>query len=428
MGVRLPGLDEKEVVLDLPNSYFARGYKNQLSCKTGCFLREAPVTFPCPELKPPCIFSKVGPALIEAVLETKKIPLLFGSINGLNFFARSIILSVTGYTGKVRHLATIRDVASEAGVSVATVSRVLNGKGYVNENTRKAVEAAIRKLAYKPNEVARSLYHHQSKLIGLVIPDITNPFFPEIARGVEDFFQEEGYHVMIGNSDESREKEVNYIEAFSQHNVMGIISTSSDDISQWAGLDIPVVLLDRIQDDFPSVCADQEAGGKLAAQILLERGSRNITLMRGPHHLRTAQERFLAALTELGRSSARFQVLNTAFSYHHALETAKQLFDCYPDTDGIIAANDMVAAAVLREALARGKKIPDELQIIGFDDIPISQLVYPALSTIHQPAYEMGMEAAKLLLDCMHQQTNLKKKIKLPIAFKDRETTRKAGG
>ncbi|NWN95348.1 MAG: substrate-binding domain-containing protein, partial [Bacillus sp. (in: Bacteria)] len=138
--------------------------------------------------------------------------------------------------------------------------------------------------------------------------------------------------------------------------------------------------------------------------------------------------RFLAELTDTGRYSARFQVLNNAFSYHHALETAKQLFDCYPDTDGIIAANDMVATAVLREALARGKKIPDELQIIGFDDIPISQLVYPALSTIHQPAYEMGMEAAKLLLECMHQQTNLKKKIKLPIAFKDRETTRKEGG
>ncbi|MGA8941582.1 MAG: LacI family DNA-binding transcriptional regulator [Thermoactinomyces sp.] len=324
-------------------------------------------------------------------------------------------------------MATIKDVAKEAGVSVATVSRVLNRNGYVQENTRKLVEAAIKKLNYLPNEVARSLYFQKSKLIGLIIPDITNPFFPEIARGVEDFLQQNGYRLIIGNSDEDFEKEVSYIETFTQNNVIGIISTSSEKASQWNKLNIPVVLLDRIHDDFPFVCSDQKSGGKMAARILLERGSSNITLLRGPGNVRTAYERFFAALEVLGRSDVQFQVLNTSFSFKGALETAGKLFELYPETDGVIAANDIVASAVLREALLQGRKIPDEIQIIGFDDIPMSRFLYPALSTIHQPAYQMGKEAAKLLLEQLNDSSMEKKQIVLPVSFKERETTRKAG-
>ncbi len=322
-------------------------------------------------------------------------------------------------------LVTIKQVAEEAGVSVATVSRVLNSNGYVHEETRKAVEKAIEKLHYRPNEIARSLYHHTSKLIGLVVPDITNPFFPELARGVEDYLQQEGYHLMIGNSDENVEKEVQYIEAFRQHNVMGVISSTSEETAEWTKLNIPVVLLDRVQNDFPSVYADQEAGGQMAANILLERGSRNITLLRGPIHLRIAQERFLAALHVLGKSDVHFQVMNTSFSLHDASSTAKQLFDQYPNTDGVIAANDIVASAVLREALLRGKNIPEELQIIGYDDIPVCELLYPALSTIHQPAYEMGKEAAKLLMKSLKQSKKINEQMMLPVSFVERETTRK---
>jgi LacI family transcriptional regulator len=322
-------------------------------------------------------------------------------------------------------MATIKEVAKEAGVSVATVSRVLNGNGYVHEDTKKAVDAAIKKLDYRPNEIARSLYNRKSKLIGLVIPDITNPFFPELARGVEDFLQKQGYRLIIGNSDEKREKEINYIETFIQHNVIGMISTSSEDTSLWEALKIPVVLLDRVTENYPSVYADQAGGGRLAAEILLTRGSNNITLLRGPHHVRTAQERFLAALEVLGRSNAVFQVVNTSFSFKGANETAKQLFDMYPETDGIVASNDIVASAVLREALKRGKNIPENLQIIGFDDIPVCELLYPALSTIHQPAYQMGAEAAKLLIENILHASNEAKQIVLPVSFIERETTRK---
>lgn len=327
----------------------------------------------------------------------------------------------------VSHLATIKQVAEEAGVSVATVSRVLNGNGYVHEDTRKAVENAIGKLNYRPNEVARSLYHHKSKLIGLIIPDIINPFFPQLARGVEDYLQQKGYHLIIGNSDESHEKEVKYIETFRQHNVMGVISTTSEKTLSRGNITLPIVLLDRAQDDFPSVYADQALGGKMQAEQLLMRGSRKITLLRGPGSVRTGKERFLGALKVLAESNARFQVLDTSFSYQGATKTAKQLFELYPDTDGIIASNDIVASAVLREALLRGKKIPEKLQIIGYDDSPFSELLYPALSTIHQPAYEMGREAARLLIEVIHQRSIEKKSIVLPVSFIERETTRKVG-
>jgi LacI family transcriptional regulator len=322
-------------------------------------------------------------------------------------------------------MATIKEVAKEAGVSVATVSRVLNANGYVHEDTRKAVDAAIKKLDYRPNEIARSLYNRKSKLIGLVVSDITNPFFPELARGVEDFLQEQGYRLIIGNSDEKRDKEINYIETFIQHNVIGMISTSGEDTTLWDSIKIPVVLLDRITEDYPSVYADQAGGGRLAAKVLIDRGSTNITLLRGPQHVRTAQDRFLAALEVLGRSKAAFQVMNTSFSFKGANETAKHLFDMYPDTDGIVASNDIVASAVLREALKRGKKIPENLQIIGFDDIPVCELLYPALSTIHQPAYQMGAEAAKLLIENIIYTSSEVKQIVLPVSFKERETTRR---
>lgn len=126
-------------------------------------------------------------------------------------------------------MATIRDVAKEAGVSVATVSRVMNGSGYAHEDTKKVVMAAVEKLNYKPNEVARSLYNRKSKLVGLILPDITNPFFPEMARGVEDYLQQFGYRLIFGNSDEKRDKEIEYIDTFLQNNVVGMIASTSEE-------------------------------------------------------------------------------------------------------------------------------------------------------------------------------------------------------
>lgn len=324
-------------------------------------------------------------------------------------------------------MATIKDVAKEAEVSVATVSRVLNETGYVHEDTRKRVIDAIEKLNYSPNEVARSLYKKESRLIGLLLPDITNPFFPQLARGVEDEMQKQGFRLLFGNSDENIEKELDYIHTFLQNHVVGIISATNNlSKTNYKDLPIPVVFLDRTAEDHPSVYSDGKKGGRMAALEIIKKGSKRVTLLKGPAEIRPAQERFQGALEVLSESNVDFSVMSTdSFSFQDAENRAKELFSKYPDTDGVIASNDIVAAAVLREALRLGKSIPHDVQIIGFDDIPQSSLLFPALSTIRQPTYDMGKEAAKLLIRLIKKEPVNERNIQLPVTFIERDTTRK---
>lgn len=323
-------------------------------------------------------------------------------------------------------MMTIKDVAKIAGVSVATVSRVINESGYVNIDTRKKVEAAIKEMNYTPNEVARSLYKRKSKLIGLLLPDITNPFFPQLARGIEDRMQEHGYRIIFGNSDENEEKELDYIQTFIQNNVIGMISsTNFPEKEIYSNLKIPVVFLDRTSNDSPSVYADGRKGGRLAAQEIIARGSTKITVMQGPAHIKPAQDRFQGAIEVLDETGITYHVIQTSsFSHTEAEQWAVELFDKYIDTDGVIASNDIVATAVIHEAHRLGKRVPQDLQIIGFDDIPLSSLLSPSLSTIRQPAHDMGREAAGLLIKLIEQDKVEDKIIQLPVSFVERETTR----
>lgn len=323
-------------------------------------------------------------------------------------------------------MMTIKDVAKIAGVSVATVSRVLNESGYVNIDTRKKVEAAIKEMNYTPNEVARSLYKRKSKLIGLLLPDITNPFFPQLARGIEDRMQEHGYRIIFGNSDENEEKELDYIQTFIQNNVIGMISsTNFPEKDIYSNLKIPVVFLDRTSNDSPSVYADGRKGGRIAAQEIIARGSSKITVMQGPAHIKPAQDRFQGAIEVLDEMGITYHVIQTSsFSHTEAEQWAVELFDKYIDTDGVIASNDIVATAVIHEAHRLGKRVPQDLQIIGFDDIPFSSLLSPSLSTIRQPAHDMGREAAGLLIKLIEQDIVEDKIIQLPVSFVERETTR----
>ncbi|MDA1476615.1 LacI family DNA-binding transcriptional regulator [Bacillus changyiensis] len=325
-------------------------------------------------------------------------------------------------------MATIKDVAIAAKVSVATVSRVLNETGYVHEDTKTRVIKAMKTLNYRPNEVARSLYHRESRLIGLLLPDITNPFFPQLARGVEDEIHQHGFRLIFGNSDENLDKELDYLQTFKQNQVVGVISATNDPeatINQ--DLSMPIVFLDRTGDEHvPSVFADSRKGGQLAASEMMKRNSKRMTLIKGPAHLRTAKDRFNGALDILSSADVDFHVLTTeTFSFQEAQQRAEDLFSIYPKTDGIIASNDIVATAILHEALKRGIQVPSDLQLIGFDDIPHSEWLFPPLSTIRQPVYEMGKEAAKLLLKLIKNEYIEKSTVQLPVSFIERQTTRK---
>ena len=323
-------------------------------------------------------------------------------------------------------MVTIKEVAEYAEVSVATVSRTLNNSGYVGKESRKKVEKAVKDLEYYPNEVARSLYQKTSKIIGLLLPDISNPYFPLLTKGVEDRAQEEGYMVLFGNVEDQQEKEDTYVKFFSQYNISGILSATEGTKNKNVESHVPYVLLDRAyeQEDF-SVVTDDIVGGKIAAQALLERNPKDIIVMVGPRDLPGANDRLSGALQVLRRANVNYQIFETyTFQVDEAERTAQRLFDTFENPDSIIANNDVFALAIMKEALKRGYLIPEDLQIIGYDDMPFSKYMYPGLSTIGQPAYQVGYQGAGMLFDLMEQKSIKQKKVKLAPHLVIRESLR----
>lgn len=302
-----------------------------------------------------------------------------------------------------KQLITIKDVAKEAEVSVATVSRVLNNNGYVNEETRKKVEDAIKKLEYTPNAVARSLYKKQSRTIALIVPNITNPFFPEVARAIEDVMNSKDYTLILCNSDDQEEKEKKYFDMLRQKYVDGvIIVTSTLKPMHIVKNKIPIVAVDRFIDkDIPYVSVDNMKGARQAVQHLKAIGCQRIAHIRGPDDLPIAEERYQGYLKEV-QHEAWFDenlVLNGNFNIKLATEQTKKLLTENRDIDGIFAGNDYMALGVIKAALELGKRIPKDLSVIGFDGINLAKLTNPELTTIAQPIYQIGYKAAEILLD-----------------------------
>ncbi|MBN2910585.1 LacI family DNA-binding transcriptional regulator [Polycladomyces sp. WAk] len=326
-------------------------------------------------------------------------------------------------------MATIRDVAKRAGVSVATVSRVLNETGYVHADTKAAVKKAIEELNYKPNYVARSLYQKSSRLIGLILPDITNPFFPELARAVEDVAHQYGYTVVLCNSDGDLEKEKHYLDVLTQNHADGlIVTTNRQNNLNYINLNIPVVALDRpLHESIPEVCADHYGGGKMATEYLIRRGCNFIAHVRGPGQLSPADERCRGFVNAAEKAGVPFYIVESQFDITISEQKVSELLDTYPRIDGIFAGNDLIAVAAVKVALKRGISIPEELQVIGFDGIPLSACFYPSITTIVQPIYEMGQCATKLLIQLITNQGVTAKKHCLPVKLVERETTKRMG-
>lgn len=321
-------------------------------------------------------------------------------------------------------MTTIKEVAKLAGVSVATVSRALNNSGYVSEAARIKVEAAVKELNFYPNEVARSLYQKKSKLIGLLLPDIANPFFPLMAKGVEDGVNQRGYSLLLGNVEDDLEKEKEYLKIFAQNNIAGVISAVKGDVKNLRNM--PFVMLDRVESnrDF-AVHSDDYTGGMLAAEAIAKRNPKEIVIMVGPKEVPSSALRLAGnekVLKEHQLAYGLFQTLS--FKFELAEHTAEQFFEAFPLADSVIASNDVYALALMKEAIKRGRRIPEEFQIIGYDDMPFSRMMYPGLSTIAQPAYEIGFKGALLLCDILEKGFVEKSRIQLPVTLKIRESVR----
>ncbi len=322
-------------------------------------------------------------------------------------------------------MATIKDVAQLAGLSVATVSRAMNGSGYVSKASQEKIDRAIAELNFTPNEVARSLFQKKSKMIGLLLPDISNPFFPLIAKGVEDYFSEKGYQVILGNAQEQPEKTNQYFQAFEQNNIAGILCAV--EASTQMTLKQPIVYLDRGGKDVEyAVYSDDLMGGELAAQAILESEAKEIVVITGPKEIERLRDRQLSVEYTFKKAQMPYYLLaSKSFSLEEAKQTAKQLFLTYPKVDSVIAPSDIHAIAVMQEAHHLGYQIPKQVQIIGYDDIPMSELMIPRLTTIHQPAYQIGYEGAKMLYQLIQEQKIKEKKLILPVYLENRETLRK---
>ncbi|WP_088227574.1 LacI family DNA-binding transcriptional regulator [Desulfosporosinus sp. FKB] len=303
-------------------------------------------------------------------------------------------------------MATIRDVARLAGVSISTVSRVLNKSGYVNSETEREVNKAIQMLKYEPSDVARGLTNKKTRTIALILPDIVNPFFPELSRAVEDVARTSGYTVIFGNSDGQANKEKAYINILKQKYISGIIFASHnlnrDDVEYLQKIDIPFVVLDRApsQEGCTVVRSNNFEGAKLAVQHLLDVGCKKIAHIYGPQEINTAKDR-LSGYEESVKNFKWYSptlMVPGNFKLDGGMNAAHVLMERHPDVDGIFVGNDLMAVGALKTLLRLGIKVPNQIAICGFDGIHLAEAVEPELTTIAQPIYEMGALAADLLI------------------------------
>nr|WP_313886426.1 LacI family DNA-binding transcriptional regulator [Bacillus sp. SD088] len=306
-------------------------------------------------------------------------------------------------------LSSIKDVSKHAGVSVATVSRVLNNKGYVSVETRKKVEQAIKTLDYKPNEVARSLFKKQSKAIGLMVPTIMNPFFPELARAVEDVASTLGYNIILCNTDDNQVKEQHYLDVLLQKYVDGIIVSSNNlKAEQIEKLSIPVVCVDReISKEIPTVIVDNTKGAQIATQFLLDQSRKRIGHIKGPSHILNATERYKGYLNVIGAADwfESSYVVEGHYNMESAIEGTKRLLHFHPEIDGIFAANDTMAIGAIKAINQLGYHTPRDIAVIGFDGISLGKATIPELTTIAQPIYQLGERAATMLVELIEGQS-----------------------
>lgn len=325
-------------------------------------------------------------------------------------------------------MTTIRDVAKLADVSVATVSRVINDKGYVNKDTKNRVEAAIQALDYRPNDVARSLFKGKSKMIALFVPDIKNPFFPELARAVEDISNQYGYTFILCNTDNNNKKEITYLQALSQKSIDGIILVSSTMSStQMKGIKVPMIALDRkMESDLISVTVNNREGARQAVQYLKQTGCQRIAHIAGPETVSSAIHRLGGYVDEV-KNDAWFTshyIRAGDYSMDKAFEETKQLLEIEPDVDGIFVANDVMGVGVLKAIKALNKRVPKDISVISFDGIELGTITTPSLTTMAQPIYHIGKRAAEILIQKIeHPKTKVQSE-EHEVTLTIRESTR----
>ena len=322
----------------------------------------------------------------------------------------------------------IGDVAKLAGVSSATVSRVLNGTAKVSEEKARRVRKAIAETGFNPNEIARSLYKKSSRMIGYIVPSILNIFLSEIGRAIEDEAFRSGYKVVLCNTDQKPEKEAAYIKMLSSMNADGIIITANNEHleEELENCRLPVVVLDKSAGASytASVQSDNYQGGRISTEHLIRCGCRRIVLMRGPQQYSSSQQRFLGYVDACNEHGIQPLFVESGFSAAEGWDSAQELFRRFPDAEGILAVSDMVAFSLFKFLRGQGRRVPDDVMVVGYDGVELSGLMAPPLTTVAQPIEAIGRRAVSLILEQVENGKIEQRENVLPVTLKIRETTK----
>lgn len=321
---------------------------------------------------------------------------------------------------ETNHRPKLEDVAAAAGVSKTTVSRVLNHRGYLSEKTIAKVQKAMQELDYRPNIIARQLYKQRTDMVGMIFPTVDNPFFSQLEAEMERQLYRNGYKVLIGNSQNDPAKEENYLQQLLTHQVDGlIVGTQNRGLIGYQHANLPVVAIDQVVGkNIPVVSSDNYQGGLLATQRLLDDGCRHIIHTNGPLGLDTPTQKRREAYEHLMTKNNL-----PAITYHLDFNIStidkervfRRIFEEHPEVDGIFAANDTDASTIINLASEYGKRIPEDLKIVGYDGSNVTRLLLPGLTTIQQPIDEMADLAVQLLQARINGQNV--KSVVLPVTI-----------
>jgi DNA-binding LacI/PurR family transcriptional regulator len=330
-------------------------------------------------------------------------------------------------------MANMKDIARIAKVSLGTVSHVLNGTAGVREPVRRRVLDAVQSTGYQPSQLARGLRRVQTNVIGMIIPDISNPFFPAVVRGAEDQAFSNGYRLILCNTDNDHAKELAHLNELRTYLPAGLIvipSTFSDLTVQarsYRQAGAGVVCIDRLPKDWigDSVTADNQAGAYKATQHLIAMGHKHLATITGPLHLTNARERlngFKQAMKEAKLQLAPEYMQETTFDKQGGASKARLLLRMIPRPTAIFAGNDMIALGVLTAIRDAGLRCPDDVSVMGFDDLDLAETTNPSLSSVSQSGYQLGATAARILLERIQGDAGPAKHLVLETSLRIRDS------
>lgn len=337
-------------------------------------------------------------------------------------------------------MPTIQDVARQAGVGAATVSRVLNGTGYVKSETRERILQAIEELHYTPNEIARHLFYQKSGIVAVIVPELAHPFVAEMVSAMEAELCNAGYQTMVCNTFYEKNYEQRYLDMLKRRMVDGLIfaAHTSLDVSQYRNLDLPILGFDRILGpEIPCVCADHEDGGRMAAEELLRAGCKNVLQFVGAFHgkeqalgttewvISPADQRhtvFRQAMERHGILCHPVRESHAVLSSDGAWRAAVEALQAHPDADGIFG-TDLFAMACLRYALEHGKRVPQDLKIVAYDGTNATRFLTPSLTTICQPFQALAKAAVRIIMQLIQGEPVAEKRMVLPVTLRRGRST-----